>query len=207
MFDIYINKQANKQRIALGKSGEKMLSIIGLNPSIATADRADATIARVEKVAKNNGYDGFVMFNLCPLRCTHINLLPLNINAQICSDNQMQIINFILASPEPAVWLAWGEGITLREYFLKSLVYVYETIKSEKINWLHFGPLTKAGHPRHPSRLNYQWGFDSFDLNSYILSRVSMPNRLRPSSKTLAVNPQSASRELRAGSSAFNTVT
>lgn len=207
MFDIYINKQANKQRIALGKSGEKMLNIIGLNPSIATADRADATITRVEKVAKNNGYDGFVMLNLCSLRCTHINLLPLNINAQIYSDNQMQIIDFILASSKPAVWLAWGEGITLRKYFLRSLVNIYETIKSEKVNWLHFGPLTKAGHPRHPSRLNYQWGFNFFDLNSYILSRVSMPNRLRPCSKTLAVNPQSASRELRAGSSAFNTVT
>ena len=102
--------------------------------------------------------------------------------------------------------LKLGKG-SFFEVPLKSLVYVYETIKSEKINWLHFGPLTKAGHPRHPSRLNYQWGFDSYDLNSYILSRVSMPNKLRPSSKTLAVNPQSASRELRAGSSAFNTVT
>ena len=30
-------------------------------------------------------------------------------------------------------------------------------------------PLTKRGHPRHPSRLSYSWALQRFDVQSYIL--------------------------------------
>lgn len=29
------------------------------------------------------------------------------------------------------------------------------------------GPLTKAGHPRHPSRLTYSWQLAQFDIAHY----------------------------------------
>ena len=55
--------------------------MIGLNPSTATRDKSDTTVAKVEAVARRNGHDGFVMLNLYPLRATKPSTLPQRANA------------------------------------------------------------------------------------------------------------------------------
>jgi hypothetical protein len=210
MYDIYRtrkNRKNENQRLALGRSGDRILFVIGLNPSTATNIRPDSTITRIDKVAKINRFDGFVMLNLCSLRSTYINLLPLKISTTILRYNEQEIVNLILANSKPSLWLAWGENIITKEYFSESLIRCYEALKDQKIIWLNFGPLTKNGHPRHPSRLNYGWNFTDFDIDGYIRSKVWMPRRFKPNSNTFAVSKQRASRDPLAGSSALRTGT
>ena len=70
MYDIYHPDQNNLWRYTLGRSGSKPLLVIGLNPSTATPEKLDPTVTRVEKVAQQSGFDGFVMLNLYPVRAT-----------------------------------------------------------------------------------------------------------------------------------------
>lgn len=62
------NAREDAWRFTLGKSGQRKLLTIGLNPPAATRVKSDPTVARVEKVAQQNGFDGFVMLYLYPIR-------------------------------------------------------------------------------------------------------------------------------------------
>lgn len=64
--DIYKGDADN--RFLLGQEGSNMLLVVGLNPSIADDNVADRTMVRVEKIAKFNNFDGFLMVNLYPQR-------------------------------------------------------------------------------------------------------------------------------------------
>ena len=70
MYDIYHSDQNDQWRYTLGRSGARPLLVIGLNPSTATQEKLDPTVTRVEKVAQQCGFDGFVMLNLYPVRAT-----------------------------------------------------------------------------------------------------------------------------------------
>ena len=67
---IYVNEDNNKVRYVLGYSGINPLICIGINPSTATPDKLDNTLRSVERIALNNGYDSFMMFNVYPIRST-----------------------------------------------------------------------------------------------------------------------------------------
>ena len=75
MYDIYSNDRNDTLRFTLGKSGSRKLLTVGLNPSTATQETSDTTVAKVEGVAKRTGFDGFVMLNLYPIRSTDFNAL------------------------------------------------------------------------------------------------------------------------------------
>jgi hypothetical protein len=87
MFDIYEKNDDNSSRFLLGKSGKKKLFVIGLNPSTATDIKPDATITRVNKVAIQNGFDGFLMLNLYPLRATYPTDLPTLADVKLVQEN------------------------------------------------------------------------------------------------------------------------
>ena len=80
MYDIYSNANDDQWRFTLGRCGSRPLLTIGLNPSTATQERADPTVARVERIAEEKGFggrfDGFVMLNLYPVRATDFRELP-----------------------------------------------------------------------------------------------------------------------------------
>uniref|UniRef100_UPI002590127D DUF1643 domain-containing protein n=1 Tax=uncultured Alistipes sp. TaxID=538949 RepID=UPI002590127D len=46
-------------RFILEQAGERMLFVIGLNPSTANELRPDPTLRKVTRFAANAGYDGF----------------------------------------------------------------------------------------------------------------------------------------------------
>ena len=73
---LYSSNKDDTWRYTLGKPGKSLLMTIGLNPSTATREKADNTVAKVEKIAQREGFDGFVMLNLYPVRETHYRLLP-----------------------------------------------------------------------------------------------------------------------------------
>ena len=61
---LYVPDFYTEYRYLLGTRGEKPLVCIGINPSTAEPDRLDPTLQSVERVAKNTGYDSFLMFNV-----------------------------------------------------------------------------------------------------------------------------------------------
>ena len=87
MYDIYSNAKNDLWRFTLGKDGSRKIMTIGLNPSTATKEKSDTTVAKVEEVARRNSFDGFVMLNLYPIRSTNFNSLPNNVDIQAFDEN------------------------------------------------------------------------------------------------------------------------
>ncbi|MBQ0719597.1 MAG: DUF1643 domain-containing protein [Gammaproteobacteria bacterium] len=166
-YDLYSCNRGDKSRFILGKSGARTLHVIGLNPSTANREKADTTVAKVEKVARNNGYDGFVMANLYPLRATQPEDLPTEHNSRLSRRNISEIIDSF-GDTCPVVWAAWGVHISSRPYLLKACVKLQQAVESRGGQWLNFGQLCQGGHPRHPSRLSYSWVFAEFDIAAYL---------------------------------------
>jgi len=167
MYDIYSNAQDDLWRFTLGKSGSRQLLTVGLNPSTATKDKSDTTVTKVAGVARRNGFDGFVMLNLYPVRSTDCQALPFDVDAEAFAENLSCIEAVVAADPTPMVWAAWGENIWGRSYFSATALELFARLQKYGTTWQHFGTLTKSGHPRHPSRLNYAWSFSEFDIWHY----------------------------------------
>jgi hypothetical protein len=167
MYDIYSNAHNDIWRFSLGKNGSRKLLTIGLNPSTATKEKSDPTVAKVEGVAQRNGFDGFVMLNLYPVRSTDYNALPTGVNAEAFSENLTRIEAIVASEPNPVVWAAWGESILARNYFVAATKELLERLEKYGTSWQHFGSLTNSGHPRHPSRLQYAWSFSKLDASRY----------------------------------------
>lgn len=162
MYDIYQNDCQDKWRYTLGKAGANPLLVIGLNPSTATQEKADTTVAKAEKVAINNRYDGFIMLNLYPIRATDYRKLPVKVNATAFENNLAAIEAAVKAQKEPVIWAGWGTSIEYHPYFSDARDQLFTRLEKYSAKWLHFGSLTVAGHPRHPSRLSYDWRFSEF---------------------------------------------
>ena len=168
MFDLYDSACDDRWRYVLGRSGTRPLFVIGLNPSTATREKADTTVAKVERVAYRHGYDGFLMLNLYPVRATDCRTLSGDPHPQAFQENLDWIEHLLAPARTPAVWAAWGSGILVHDYFRRAAHELDRRLARCTVTWLHFGPLTKAGHPRHPSRLSYAWRFAAFDYGGYL---------------------------------------
>ena len=168
MYDIYLKNHDDSWRFALGKDGSRKLLTIGLNPSTATKEKSDTTVAKVEEVAKRNGFDGFVMLNLYPIRSTNYNALPLDTDPEAFHQNLRHIKKLVSSESKPTLWAAWGESIYARPYFISAAKELFSILQKHSPSWQHFGSMTNSGHPRHPSRLNYAWSFSQFDSQGYL---------------------------------------
>lgn len=163
MYDIYTNGERDAWRFTLGKKGASPLLIIGLNPSTATRDKSDTTVAKVERVAATNKYDGFVMLNLYPVRATDFRELPSTVNRTAFNANLDQIGKIVASTKNPTIWAAWGKNVTYHHYFVDARDELVKRLATFNVRWMRFGSLTKDGHPRHPSRLSYTWKLELFD--------------------------------------------
>lgn len=167
MYDIYSNARADAWRFTLGQSGTRKLLTIGLNPSTATKEKSDPTVARVEKVARANGFDGFVVLNLYPVRATDYRKLPSMVDEEAFSENLQRIEAVVAAEENPTVWAAWGESILFHDFFVRACIELFPRMQRYKVKWQRFGDLTASGHPRHPSRLSYSWSFGPLEVAHY----------------------------------------
>ncbi|THT96053.1 DUF1643 domain-containing protein [Lampropedia puyangensis] len=162
MYDIYHPDENDQWRYTLGRSGAKPLITIGLNPSTATQERLDPTVTRVERVGLQNGFDGFIMLNLYPVRATKYEDLPATADPVAYQRNLQAIERVIAAHPKAVLWAAWGDSIGARTYFGQARDDLYGLLAKHNPAWHHFGTLTDKGNPRHPSRLQYNWEFSPF---------------------------------------------
>ncbi len=165
MYDIYHPDQDDQWRYTLGTYGDRPLITIGLNPSTATQERSDPTVARVQKVAQLNGYDSFVMLNLYPVRATDWSELPAKVDANAYTRNLDEIEKLIAHYESPTLWAAWGETVVQRPYFLRARDELHARVAKLTPQWVMFGEPTVSGHPRHPSRLSYGWQFKPYVLD------------------------------------------
>lgn len=167
MYDIYSTSHSNAWRFTLGKSGQGKLLTIGLNPSTATAEKSDTTIAKVQTVAQRNGFDGFVMLNLYPIRATDCRALPQKVNQLAFTENIRCIESIVASEREPTIWAAWGQNILARSFFADAFFKLLIVLGKHGVTWQRLGTLTTAGHPRHPSRIHYEWDFAPLDIENY----------------------------------------
>jgi len=159
MYDLYERDSDDTARFILGKNGTRKLFVVGLNPSTATKEKSDTTVAKMETVARKNGFDGFVMANLYPLRSTDPNGLPKVVDEDLFQNNVSRIMLLAKQEDRPVFWAAWGGDIVLRPYLSKSFCALDTLIAKINGSWVNYGELRKDGHPRHPSRLSYSWQF------------------------------------------------
>lgn len=163
MYDIYSNDEGDQWRYLLGRAGRRTLVTVGLNPSTATQERSDPTVARVAEVAKRNGFDGFLMTNLYPVRATDYRTLPAKINKVAFERNLNAIEEAVAQHERPMIWAAWGSPVVHHGYFLRARDQLIERLERYQPQWVRFGALTATGHPRHASRLDYGWSFAPYD--------------------------------------------
>lgn len=154
------------ERYMLGTFGRKPIICIGVNPSIATTENLDPTIKKIQKIAGNNGYDSFIMFNLYPQRATNPDDLHRTIDREL-SEKNINIIKNFINYKKYTIWLAWGSLIYKRAYLID---IVQELINSKELincEFVCIGEVLKDGHPRHPLYVKNTEKFKSFNPTLY----------------------------------------
>lgn len=161
-YTLYEASRDDKCRFVLGVPGDRTLLVVGVNPHLANQFESDRTASLVEKVASDHGYDGFLLLNLYPARSRCVSGLPVSANSRAIRSNRSCIERHLCIGGRKDVWLAWGNDIKKRAYLADEAVHLIALAKAAKAKLLHFGPLTKYGQPRHPSRLCHAWAFSYF---------------------------------------------
>lgn len=157
----------NHVRYILGSYNDNPLYIFGINPSTATKEKNDNTITVVEKIAEKMEYDGYIMFNIYPVRQTSINgSFPTEYNKEIVEKNVAVIESKI--NENDILVAAWGGHILDREFFVDALAEINRVVNKKGARWMCLSK-TKQGHPHHPTRLSYNnMKLEPFDVDSYI---------------------------------------
>lgn len=161
---LYSSNKDDTWRYTLGKPGKSLLLTIGLNPSYAAREKSDNTVTKVEEAAKQNGFDGFVMLNLYPVRATDYRSLPSKADQEAFNRNLEKIEELVASQPKPVIWAAWGNSIKHHPYFVEARDELFTRLAKYGVKWVRFGELTAKGHPRHPSRLQYAWKFAPYEV-------------------------------------------
>ncbi len=172
MFDLYRGNRSDTCHFVLGRAGARPLHVVGLNPSTANRDQADVTVAKVARMVSMSGFDGFVMLNLYPLRCLRPADLPRSADASLLTRNQQLIVATAKLHEAPQFWAAWGADICRRKFLIQACQQLADEVASLGGGWWCYGaahgPLTRQGHPRHPSRLSYAGLLQRFDMRLYL---------------------------------------
>ncbi|MBQ3405080.1 MAG: DUF1643 domain-containing protein [Oscillospiraceae bacterium] len=168
---IYIPDSYTEYRYILATKGDKPLICLGINPSFAAPGALDPTLKSVERISFSNGFDSFIMLNVYAQRATRPNDMDSCFNTALHDEN-VKAMNYALSlcSGRPVVWAAWGAIIEKRPYLRTCLSDLYTAGKGA--DWVHAGPLSKAGHPHHPLYLKADSKLEAFNMPGYLDSLV-----------------------------------
>ena len=106
---LYVPNTYSEYRYILGTRGRKPLICIGINPSTAAPDALDPTLQSAQRIALNNGYDSFLMFNVYAQRATRPDDMEPVCNAALHAENRKAFRYLLSLSERPALWAAWGK--------------------------------------------------------------------------------------------------
>ncbi len=171
---IYVPNHYAEYRYILGTTGKKPLICIGINPSTAAPNDLDNTLKSVERIAKGNGFDSFIMFNVYAERATRPQDMDKELNEELHREN-MKAFDYVLSLYEgehPAVWAAWGNIVEMRPYLKICLRDMVEIGKNHGAIWYSCGAISKKGHPHHPLYLRKDSGCEFFDMEDYLALKL-----------------------------------
>lgn len=168
---LYVPDFYTEYRYILGTRGLNPLICIGVNPSTAEPGNLDNTLKSVSRIARGNGYDSWIMFNVYAQRATRPEDMDRELNRRLHEAN-MEAFRYILshvgAGVSPAVWAAWGAVIEKRPYLpgcVRDMVAIGEEYGAR---WLSAGKLSVKGHPHHPLYLRKDEKTVPFDVARYL---------------------------------------
>lgn len=168
---LYVPCTYAEYRYILGTKGKKPLICIGVNPSTARPNDLDNTLKSVERIARHNGFDSFIMFNVYAQRATSPDDMDKERNEMLHNEN-MQAFRYILenAGEHPAIWAAWGAVIEKRRYLPACVRDMIEIGEAFGACWYTAGARSKQkGHPHHPLYLKKDSVLDPFgDVCQYL---------------------------------------
>ena len=166
---LYVPDFYSEYRYILGTKGQNPLICIGINPSTAAPDDLDNTLKSVERIALNNGYDSFIMFNVYAQRATNPDDMERVFNPFLHKEN-MKAFEYVLklSTNNPSIWAAWGNIIEKRDYLSECVLTMAEIGKRYGATWFTAGKISAKGHPHHPLYLKKDSPLDLFDIDKYI---------------------------------------
>ena len=164
---LYVPPFYSEYRYILGTRGEKPLICVGVNPSTAAPGDLDNTLKSVERVAKYNGFDSFIMFNVYAQRATRPADMERERNEHLHRENMAAFAYALSLSPSPAVWAAWGTVIEQRDYLPACVRDMVALGGQYGAQWFTAGARSKKGHPHHPLYLRKDSILEAFDAAAY----------------------------------------
>lgn len=84
---LFVPNTYTEYRYILGTRGKKPLICVGINPSTARPGALDPTLKSVERIARNNGFDSFIMFNVYAQRATSPDDMEHTCNPELHREN------------------------------------------------------------------------------------------------------------------------
>lgn len=165
---LYVPNTYSEYRYILGTRGQKSLICVGINPSTAAPDALDPTLQSAQRIALNNGYDSFLMFNVYAQRATDPDDMEKTYNPALHAENLKAFRYALSIGEHPAVWAAWGTIIEKRDYLPACLLDVLKAGEEAGAVWYCAGKVSKKGHPHHPLYLRKDEKLCPFDIKSYL---------------------------------------
>ncbi len=166
---MYIPDFYSEYRYILGTRGKKPLITIGINPSTAEPDNLDNTLKSVERIAKGNDFDSFIMFNVYAQRATNPDDMDKVFNEELHEEN-MKAFRYVLenSGENPTIWAAWGTIVEKRAYLKKCLEDMVKIGEEFGARWVSAGKKSVKGHPHHPLYLREDAKIEDFEMSSYL---------------------------------------
>lgn len=161
-------REQGAHRFVLEQAGERMLFVIGLNPSTANEERPDPTLRKVTQFAANAGYDGFTMLNLSSERATDKWSMSPVLNEEMHRRNLDGIVRLAKRYPTADILVAFGNDIVVKPYLKRCFCDIHAVLHRHPGRWLKIGAPTTKGNPRHPLYAPYASGLTAFDIADYI---------------------------------------
>ena len=125
----------------------------------------------VERTAKFNGFDSFIMFNVYAQRATDPKTMDCDFNEYLHNEN-MNAFRYVLSSygegNKPAVWAAWGTIIEKRPYLVDCVREMIKIGNEFDAKWYSVGKRSVKGHPHHPLYLKNNSPVENFDIEGYV---------------------------------------
>lgn len=165
---LYVPPFYAEYRYVLGTRGDNPLICIGLNPSTARPGALDNTLKSVERVARHNGHDSFLMMNLYAQRAT----IPKDMDREVCDflhQENLKAFQHLLTRTK-TVWAAWGAVMETRQYLAACMRDFVQAGQEAGARWYTAGQRSKKGHPHHPLYLRKDSPLDPFDVEGYVSS-------------------------------------
>ena len=101
---LFVPNTYTEYRYILGTRGARPLICLGVNPSTAAPEHLDPTLQSVQRIALNNGFDSFIMLNVCAQRATSPSDMALEPSARLHAENVRAFVYALSLSDAPSVW-------------------------------------------------------------------------------------------------------